>query len=216
MKNFFIVLYKLDLVKISHRNSHLNSIILKNIVDYFKEHSNLLVPHFSHETSFSEFFLIEYETTLYFLITGEKFLQQNWHIEIQNFLSNHINNCLKKSVSSTNELYKYHFLDYTYTINPEKKKVASRRLRSISGGLRRIFCDIKISKNKNCLNEYTKTLLTSDSYEDKKSKLTVISYHSKIQVHTIFGDEKMFDQIYLAVKANRKLPNLRIKNSSII
>lgn len=244
-------------------NTNISLFFVKN----FKMDIENLQCRFFHDNKIDQFFLVEctFNSTIYFLVSGEKFLKKDWIIEIQenlkflikkylknlkqpvsfqceqSFNSNFSSGYMGEKIDTTID---FEFIDLTYytpkihiktkTIQTDKKAIQitqtdtkPRRVRTISGALRRIFSCIETDIYKQIepkLQKIELQIKESGSIKGISSIINITStqqirlnkdlkqYHNFLNFYTILGNQLNLDRIYIGVKHNHKIPKFTNTN----
>ena len=181
MDNLYVTLYTFQPEKnYQHNKNKVSSNTKKNfkseLLQVFLKNPDFQNFNGISELNIEEFFLIDYNDILHYIIIGNQILVPGWSLKIKEILEFYI-----KTKMYLRDQREFYLKDYTYwSQNPDVKP---RRLRSLGGALRRI-----ISLHKNIYYE--------NFYNEKKKD---------IKLYTVFGNNKKLQATYLGVSQNKKI-----------
>lgn len=188
MENFYVALFSIenktnnDLDKINFYFTKKDEFNFQEFfLSHFLENYNFVNSNIQTEFKIQEFFVIEFHTQFYCIITGEQIIVPGWSLQMKTI----IENTIRQKISS------HHFCDFSmkdYTYWSENSNITPRRIRSVGGALRRIILLSK--KNKD-------TFFSTFSFHEEKN--------IPIKFHAVLGNKKKLQAIYSAVSQNKKI-----------
>lgn len=193
--NFYVTLYRLNLFKNGTKNNGTDNRQAMPLSTFFQNNGiknngkantqatplpgpfqNTSQPSrsfFRKNVGATEFYIFTYKCEMFIIIAGETYIFSGWSEKIKERLNSFIND-------ANNQIESINLTDHTYSNLPEGK--IPRRLRSLGGGLRRIFSLIKENDNKLKNKDIIKDLKYSTLFGDQekiKSQISAVEKNAK-------------------------------------
>lgn len=174
--------------------------IIKQLLKLFGNTEKLIKSNFIETLGLFDFFIFQWENTLFFFFVGNQSLRKSWSAIILLYLRKFLENYFPDSITKH-----FCFTDLTYL-----RKEKSRRLGSIGGAFRRMFLiirkknELKVNKkHKNTLNDFDNTEVYSD-----------------LTLCILFNDNEQkrqeLDDILVSVAGNKTIPKIDLKYYALI
>ncbi len=207
IKSFYIAFYMLEFSNLQN-NLEIDSII-KQLLKLFGNTEILIKSNFIETLGLFDFFIFQWENTLFFFFVGNQSLRKSWSAIILLYLRKFLENYFSDSITKH-----FCFTDLTYL-----RKEKSRRLGSIGGAFRRMFLiirkktEFKVNKkHKNTLNDFDNTEVYND-FDNTE-------VYSDLTLCILFNDNEQkrqeLDDILVSVAGNKKIPKIDLKYYALI